>query len=76
MAWFWSLVLAAGSAMLGEQWAWLAENYRIGNDHMSYRVQRLPWARHRAELFAGALIFWLAAAASASNRGLFLQNRE
>ena len=62
MALFLSLVLAAGSTMLGEVWIWTAEGFRIGNEHMSYRGNRLFWAEHRLELFAGALmIFWLAA---------------
>jgi hypothetical protein len=62
MALFVSLALAAGSTMLGEVWIWFAEWFRIGNEHMSYRGNRLFWARHRFELFAGALmIFWLIA---------------
>jgi hypothetical protein len=62
MALFISLALAAGCTMLGEQWNWIVETYRIGNEHMSYRANRLFWARHRSELFAAALIiFWLAA---------------
>ena len=66
MALFLSLVFAAGCTMFGELWSWVVESYRIGNDHMSYRAQRLPWARHRSGLFAGALIvFWVAAAAGA-----------
>src|SRR5205823_3783287 len=66
MALFLSLVTAAGSTMLGEIWSSLAESYRIGNGHMSYRVQRLWWVRHRTELFAGAVAaFWLAVAATA-----------
>ena len=59
MALFLSLVFAAGCTMFGELWSWVVENYRVGNDHMSYRAQRLPWARHRAGLFAGALIGFL-----------------
>jgi hypothetical protein len=35
MALFLSLVIAAVSLMLGEIWSWLAESYRIGNDHMT-----------------------------------------
>jgi hypothetical protein len=66
MALFLSLVFAVGCTMFGELWSWAAETYRIGNDHMSYRAQRLPWARYRTALCAGALIvFWLAAAAGA-----------
>jgi hypothetical protein len=46
----------------GEQWNWFVEGHRIGNNHMSYRVWRMFWPRHRLELFAGALlIFWFAA---------------
>ena len=62
MTLFVSLVLAAGSTMLGELWNWFAEGSRIGNNHMSYRAHRLFYAKHRLELFAAALvIFWLAA---------------
>ena len=62
MALFASLALAAGSTMLGELWNWFVEGHRIGNNHMSYRADRLFWAKHRFELFAAALmIFWLAA---------------
>jgi hypothetical protein len=61
MALFVSFAFAAGSTMLGEVWIWFAEWFRMGNEHMSYRGNRLFWARHRFELFAGALmIFWLA----------------
>jgi hypothetical protein len=66
MALLLSLVFAAGSTMLGEVWIWFAEGYRVGNSHMSYRGNRLFWARHRIELFVAALmIFWLAAADAA-----------
>jgi hypothetical protein len=66
MALFLSLVIATGSMMLGEIGASLVESHRIGNGHMSYRVQRLWWVRHRSELFVGALTdFWLAVVATA-----------
>jgi hypothetical protein len=62
MALFLSLALAAGGTMLGEQWNWFVEGHRMGNNHMSYRADRLFWAKHRFELFAAAwIIFWLAA---------------
>jgi hypothetical protein len=62
MALFLSLAFAAGGTMLGEVCFWLAETYRMGNGHMSYRAGRLFWVRHRPELFAVAVIvFWLAA---------------
>jgi hypothetical protein len=62
MALFVSLAFAMGSTLLGEEWNWFVEGHRIGNNHMSYRVGRMFWPKHRSELFAGALlIFWLAA---------------
>ena len=62
MALFVSLAFAAGSAQLGVLWNWIVEGYRIGNNHMSYRVDRLFWAKHRFELFVAALMnFWVAA---------------
>jgi hypothetical protein len=65
MVLFLSLVMAAGSTMLGELWSWSAETYRVGNGHMSYRVQRLWWVRHQAEMFfVGIAIFWLAVSAT------------
>ena len=73
MALFVSLMLAAGSTMLGEVWIWIAEGLRVGNGHMSYRGDRLFWAKHRFELFAVALIiFWVAAVNAA--RRLCLQD--
>lgn len=41
MAVFVSLVLAVGSTMVGEQWNWFVETHRIGNNHISYRADRL-----------------------------------
>jgi len=66
MALFLSLAFAAGGTMLGEVWSWIAESHRIGNSHMSDRVQRLWWVRHQTGLFTGAVaVFWLAAAHAA-----------
>lgn len=62
MSLFVSLAFAVGAIVLGEQWNWFVEGHRIGNNHMSYRVWRMFWPKHRFELFvAGLLIFWLAA---------------
>ena len=57
---FLSVAVAAGCTLCGEQWGWVAETYRIGNKHMSYRADRLWWGNHRFALFCGAVIvFWL-----------------
>lgn len=58
-----SLAFAAVTVLLGEQWSALAEMARVGNGHLSYRVDRLPWARHRGAYFLGALLLFLSMAA-------------
>lgn len=58
-----SLATAALGDLLGEQWAGLWENFRLGNGHISYRLDRVPWGHHRGALFVGGLVlFWLVAA--------------
>lgn len=47
---------------VGSQWAWLVEMLRLRDDHLSYRVARIPWGRHAPELFAVSLLLslWIA----------------
>ncbi len=58
-------VSIAGSAcgiLLGEMWSLAIETLRIGNSHLSYRTERIPWTHHRLELFAaGVILFWVVA---------------
>jgi hypothetical protein len=59
-----SLLAGIAGVMLGEQWSWIWETYRIGNQHMSYRATRIPWTHHRGGLFLVGtvvvlLIAWL-----------------
>jgi hypothetical protein len=61
MALFLCLVMASGGLMLGEVWAGIVESFRIGNGHMSYRMQRLWWGRHRTGLFAVLAAIFLSA---------------
>ena len=61
-----SVVFAGAGMLLGDVWCDVAETYRIGNSHMSYRLNRLLWPRHRAEFFVGLLLaFWLVATVTA-----------
>ena len=63
MALFCSLVFGIGGLLLGEGWSGTAESLRVGTGHLSYRVDRLPWARHRIGFFVLCVaLFWLAAA--------------
>jgi hypothetical protein len=59
-----SLILSAGGVLAGEWWAFNAESLWIGNGHISYRAERIPWVHHRVAIFtAGIAIFWAIAAA-------------
>jgi hypothetical protein len=54
-----SLAFGVGGMMLGEQWSILVESIRIGNGHLSYRADRLPWARHQIGFFVLCVVlFW------------------
>ena len=69
MALFLSLAFAAGGTMVAEALSGLIESFRVGNSHMSYRLQRLLWAQHHAAMFISLLIlFWLAEARAAMRR--------
>lgn len=58
-----SLAFAALGDLLGEQWAGSWEDVRLGNGHIGYRLDRVPWGHHRVALFgAGLVLFWLIAA--------------
>ncbi|SRR5579871_230691 len=62
---FVSIVFAVGAALMGEVWSWIIESWRVGNGHMSFRVERLPWHRYRPAFMLGAaVLFWLMAAAA------------
>jgi hypothetical protein len=55
-----SVVLSIGGVLLGEGWAILVEQLRLGTGHLSYRMYRIPWSHHRlALLIAGFALFWL-----------------
>lgn len=59
-----SLAFGTLGTLVGEQCSTLAENLRVGTGHLSYRLDRLPWARHRvAFLVLCVVLFWLAALA-------------
>jgi len=63
MALLCSLVFGVGGLLLGEEWSLTAESLRVGTGHLSYRVDRLPWAHHRIGFFVVCVaLFWLAAA--------------
>jgi uncharacterized membrane-anchored protein len=57
-----STITSAVGTLLGEVWALIVENIRLGNGHLSYRVGRIPWTHHRLGMFVGGIIiFWFLA---------------
>ena len=55
-----SAVVSTAGVLVGEEWSQVAETFRVGNGHLSYRVNRIPWNQHRLGLFIGGVIlFWL-----------------
>lgn len=55
-----SIIASVVGVLLGEVWSDLMENIRLGNGHLSYRAERIPWSHHRFGIFVGGLVlFWL-----------------
>jgi len=51
------------AVLVGDSWSIGAEVLRVGNGHLSYRTERLPWRQDRPAITATALgVFWLVAA--------------
>ena len=72
---FLSLAFSVAFVMVGDIWARIAETYRVGNDHMSYRADRLLWARHLTALFSAAFATFLLTAAEVARRMLGKDSR-
>lgn len=59
---FAGLFISAIAAGFGGLWSAAIEMIRVGNDHMSYRGDRMPWPRQMAALFGiGVVVFWVLA---------------
>lgn len=63
---FLSVAFSIGFILVGDLWARIAETYRVGNGHMSYRADRLIWVRHQTALFSAAFVTSLLTAAEAA----------
>ena len=56
-----ALTAIAGSifgVLAGELWSLMLEDLRVGNGHLSYRVERIPWTQHRFGLFLGGAVLF------------------
>jgi|SRR5688572_4763708 len=57
-----AVVFAAIGVFAGEVWTMLIESIRLGNGHVSYRVDRVPWRQYPVPIFiAGVLVFLVTA---------------
>jgi hypothetical protein len=55
------------AVVVGDSWSIGAEVLRVGNGHLSYRTERLPWRQYRLGITATSLgVFWLVAAVRVS----------
>ena len=64
-----SAMFSAAGVLVGEIWSGLAENIRVGNGHLSYRSDRIPWHHHHISFFLiGLALFWIAGALQAGRR--------
>jgi hypothetical protein len=57
---FASIIVSALAVLIGEFWTGALETIRIGNGHISYRIERIPWQHHRLEIvILGMVLFWM-----------------
>ena len=57
-----SVMTVFAAVLVGDNWSIGAEVLRVGNGHLSYRTERLPWRQYRPAIIATALgLFWLVA---------------
>lgn len=55
-----SVMTVPVAVLAGDSWSIAAEVLRVGNGHLSYRTERLPWRQYRPAIIATALgVFWL-----------------
>jgi hypothetical protein len=66
---FLSVMTVFVAMLVGDIWSIAAEVLRVGNGHLSYRTERLPWRQYRTSIIATALsVFWLVAAVRIQTR--------
>jgi hypothetical protein len=57
-----SIMTVLVAVLVGDTWSVGAEVLRVGNGHLSYRTERLPWRQYRPAIIAIAVgVFWLVA---------------
>ena len=57
-----SVMTVFAALLVGDGWSISAEMLRVGNGHLSYRTEHVPWRQYRPAIIALALgLFWLVA---------------
>ena len=51
-----ALAVSVVGVLAGELWSLMLEDRRVGNGHLSYRVDRIPWTQHRLGFFLGGAV--------------------
>ena len=59
-----ALVFAAAGLFAGQVWTGLIESIRLGNGHVSYRADRVPWRQYPVPIFLAGVVVFLGAAVS------------
>jgi hypothetical protein len=66
-----SVMTVFAAVLVGDAWSIGAEVLRVGNGHLSYRTERLPWRQYQpAIIAAGLAVFWLVAVVRIKRREL------
>jgi len=66
-----SVMTAVAAVLVGDAWSIGAEVLRVGNGHLSYRTERLPWREYQPAVVATGLgVFWLIAVVRSTHREL------
>lgn len=57
-----SAMTTFAAVLVGDSWSIATEVLRVGNGHLSYRTERLPWRQYRPAMIATAVgVFWVVA---------------
>jgi len=54
-----SLLVSFLGVLVGEWYSITIEMIRVGNGHLSYRTQRIPWTQHHFGIFLSGVVLFL-----------------
>src|SRR4029450_6320324 len=72
-----SVMTVFAAVLVGDSWSIGAEVVRVGNGHLSYRTERLPWRQYRPAIIATAVgVFGVGAVVRIKTEGVQVARRE